>query len=548
MQKVPCQFKEDYEPTEETGSLKCYRLIAITVVFLFSLAVYVNTLDNGLVRDDRLVVLENIWITDIRYIPQILTSAVLDFEDNGGQSNQYRPAYHLYVMVGYALSGKAAWGYHLVNIVFHAFSSILVFLIIFELLATTRPTRGSPEGASEQNSGPLVLFSGFAALVFALHPINTESVAWISAVSELSLAFFYLLSFYLFIRSAKMGEIRYVGSVIFFFVSACSKETAVTLPALLIAYELVVAQRGFFTMVKRLVPFGAAGLVYLALRFWTLSGVIPIKAGHVADLSSFQLLLNVPPLVVKYIGKLILPISLNFDYVFDPVYTLIEPRAFLSAIITVAVIIIIWRLWRRAPRLSFALLFIFIPLLPALYIPALGLNTFTERYLYIPSVGFALLVALLVNKGIEFSGAKGYSLKIAPVAALVSLGVVIVAFYSYGTVARGALWKDAYTLWGDTVEKSPRSRIARNNYAIELSKKGAFDEALFHLEEAARIDPDSTLTYNNLGVLYARKGMLKEAVGAFERSLELAPFNSDAQKNLNKALGLLKEDEKRNFK
>lgn len=525
-------------------SLKCYRPITIAVVFLLSLAVYINTLDNGLVRDDRLVVLENKWITDVRFIPEMLTSAVLDFGDNPGVSNQYRPAFHLYMMAGYALSGKASWGYHLVNMFFHAFSSILVFLIISQLLVNSGPVRGSPEAPARESGSVNILLSGFAALIFATHPINTEPVAWISAVSELSFAFFYLFSFYLYIRCRKVGDIRYIGSLLFFFISACSKETAATLPIILIAYELILVQRAVLPVVKRLVAFGAAGLLYMVLRFWALSGVIPLKAGHVADLSSFQLLLNVPPLIVKYIGKLILPVSLNFDYVFDPVYSIAEPRAFISVIITVAIVIIIWRLWRPWPRLSFALLFIFIPLLPALYIPALGINTFTERYLYIPSVGFAFFVVLMVNKGVEFFGSKGYSLKVVPVAAVALFSIIIIALYSYGTVKRGAVWKDAYTLWGDTVEKSPASRIARNNYAIELIKRGILDEALFHLEEAVRIDPTSALTHNNLGAIYARKGMLPEAVSSFQRALELSPHDRDAKRNLNKALGLLKEDDK----
>ncbi|MBE9531467.1 MAG: tetratricopeptide repeat protein [Proteobacteria bacterium] len=295
-------------------------------------------------------------------------------------------------------------------------------------------------------------------------------------------------------------------------------------------------------MILRLITFGAAGVVYLALRFWTLKGVIPLKAGHLSDLSSFQLFINVPPLVVKYIGKLLLPTSLNFDYVFDPVYSISEPRAFISALITIALVIIIWRLALRAKEFAFALLLIFIPLLPALYIPALGLNTFTERYLYLPSIGFALLVVLIVNKVIvEFSRSKGYSFKYKLTAVIVILSVLSVVIYSVATVKRNKLWHSGYTLWGDTVVKSPASRIARNNYAIELSKRGFQDEALVHLQEAVLIDSDSALTYNNLGIVYAKKGMLNEALGAFKRAVEISPNDADARRNYSRALGLLKE-------
>lgn len=544
MQKVSRQSKDGYEPTGDMRSHKRKRLIAVAVVFLLSLAVYINTLDNGLVRDDKLVVLENKWITDLKYIPDMLTSAVLDFTDTPGVSNQYRPAFHLYMTAGYALSGTASWGYHLINILFHAFSSILVFFIIYELISCADPPRGSPGAGVLERGSQYILLSGFSALLFALHPINTEPVAWISAVSELSFAFFYLLSLFLYIRCSKPGDLRYIASVFFFFISACSKETAATLPVILIAYELILARSGILQTIKRLVPFGAAGGIYMLLRFSTLKGVIPLKAEHVADLSSFQLFLNVGPLIVQYIGKLLLPISLNFDYVFNPVYSISEPRAFIAAVITVGIVIIIFRFRRRAPEISFALLLIFIPLLPALYIPALGVNTFTERYLYLPSVGFAFLVASIIKKGVEFFGSKGYSLKASHQLAVALFFAITIVLYSYGTVSRNAAWESGYTLWGDTVRKSPASRIARNNYAIELSKRGSQDEALFHLEEAVRIDPGSSVTYNNLGIVYARKSMLKEAVNAFNTSLELSPYDIDARRNLNKALKLLADDER----
>jgi hypothetical protein len=518
--------------------------VAVVVIFLFSLLVYINTLDNGLVRDDKLVVLENKWITDIRFIPTILTSPVLDFEGTPGLSNQYRPAFHLYMMVGYALSGKASWGYHLINILFHAFSSLLVFLIISELLISLAVPRGSPAPAQAQRATFNTLLSACGALIFALHPINTEPVAWISAVSELSFAFFYLISLYLYIKSSKIGDRRYIASVFFFFISACSKESAATLPVVLIAYDLILTRSGLHETTKRLVPFAGAGLVYTALRLSTLNGVIPLKASHVADLSSFQLLINVPPLIVNYIGKLLLPISLNFDYVFDPVYSIAEPRAFIAAIISLFIIFLIWRFRLRARYISFALILIFVPLLPALYIPALGENTFAERYLYIPTVGFALLVVLIINKGVEFFGSKGYSLRGVNVRLAVLFFAVTITLYSYGTVTRNALWQNGYMLWGDTVHKSPDSRIARNNFAIELSKKGEFDRAIFHFKEALRIDPDSALTYNNLGVLYARSGKINEAVSAFQSSLELSPYDNDVANNLKRAQELLKVDDK----
>ncbi|MBI5234366.1 MAG: tetratricopeptide repeat protein [Deltaproteobacteria bacterium] len=491
--------------------------VAVLIIFTVSALVYINTLPNDFVRDDKGFILENIWITDVRYIPDMLTSAVWDFNQRPGVSNQYRPLYHIYFMLGYAMSGKEPWGYHIVNIVFHALSAVFVFLITFNLM--------------NKGNGSALIWPLFAALLFALHPINTEPVSWVSAISELSFALFFFISLYLYIRSADGHYVRYIGSVFFFFLSACSKETAVTLPLLLFAYDYFIRERRITAIVKALMPFALAGTVYLAARLWVLGALIPLKAGHVAGLTPVQVLLNIPPLVIKYLSKLILPIGLNFDYVFTPVHRLFEPRA-AGALMAIAFLVILGTAIRKRDKTAFlAFLWISIPLLPALYIPGLGENTFTERYMYVSSAGFSLMVSIMVRN-------------LKPKAVVAAFMLAIIVFYSIQTVSRTFDWRNGYTLWKDTVIKSPSSRIARNNYGNELAARGLLDEAMDQYKTTINIAPDSPAGYNNLGIIYAQRGDYRSAIACFQKVLELNPANLEARKNLERALKLVETQDR----
>ena len=178
------------------------------IIAIVVLSAYANTLLNGFVYDDRQQVLQNPWITNIRYLPNILFSSVWAFEGDHGGSNYYRPVMHLIYMAEYHLFGLKAWGWHLVNIIIHTLNSTMVFLIASTFFRLSTENNQEQETSREALSivdqytirnSPISAF--IAALLFAMHPINTEPVAWIAGIPELSFTFFYLLSFYLYRRS-----------------------------------------------------------------------------------------------------------------------------------------------------------------------------------------------------------------------------------------------------------------------------------------------------------------------------------------------------------
>jgi 4-amino-4-deoxy-L-arabinose transferase-like glycosyltransferase len=182
---------------------------ALAIILAVSFGVYFNALFNGFVYDDRYLILQNPWIRDARHIPDIFLTNIWAFQGEGA-SSYYRPILHLIYMVDYHIFGLRPWGFHLSKILFHAGNSLLVFFT-----ASTIINRHM--GGDTDTKTPQVYIPFVAALLFAIHPIHTEAVT--VGTTEVSLAFFYLLSFYLYIRADVMGRGVPVSSLVFFFLA-----------------------------------------------------------------------------------------------------------------------------------------------------------------------------------------------------------------------------------------------------------------------------------------------------------------------------------------
>jgi protein O-mannosyl-transferase len=501
------------EVTRKTGS-KLYLLFAILVIFVSSLAVYLNSLSNDFVYDDIAQVWDNPWIKDIRHLPEIFSKSVWSFETGSETSNYYRPLMHVFYMLAYRIFGLNPWGFHLINVLFHAGVSVLVFIVTMKLL----------QKFQSSSSDSHILPSSTAALLFASHPIHTEAVTWIAGLPDLSFTFFYLLSFYLYVLSRDGHKYSYPLSVTSFALAALCKEPALTLLIILIAYDFIVKKHNesLSDRIRRYLPFFLVAGVYLVLRYHALGGFAPEKKYQALNI--YQYAINVFPLVTQYLEKLLLPLNLNAFHVFHPISSLFEVRGFLSLLITMAYMVCIFLAFKKNRLVFFGLVLIIVPLLPVLYIPVLGENTFAERYLYLPSFGFVLLIALLlawvrVNK---------------PAAVRILMGTVIVlaGLYSAATISRNTVWKNDYTLFSDTIRKAPDAKIPRNRLGGFLLNRGRIEEAIEQYQVALQLDPDSDISHYNLGLAFSSKGRIEEAIEQYQAALQLDPDFADAHNGL----------------
>lgn len=492
--------------------------LILLIPFLASVALYVNVLWNRFVIDDIYQISQNPWIRDIKYIPEIFTTGVWTFA--GRESSYYRPLMHLVYMATYHVFGLRTWGFHLVSILFHSGVSVFVFLITSRLLEESEPR-------IDHSYLPLSLI---AAMLFAAHPIHTEAVAWAAGIPDLSFSFFCLLSFYLYIRSKSGSKTGYVVSVISFFIAALCKEPALTLLLVLAAYDYTFGDlgSGLTHYLKRYLPYLMVAGLYFIMRMNALGGFAPAKTP--IELTLGQGLLNGGVLFGKYLEKLFIPVSLNVWHIFRPVTSLFAPKVILSLFAVIAFVGVGILAAKRSKITFVSLCFIAVPLLPSFYFPALtqGLeNAFTERYLYLSSFGFILLVA----GAMAWIQLKWPKAKVALTAVILAL----IGFYSLITITRNTVWKTSYTLWSDATKKSPGSGVPHLNLGYALLYEGRPEEAKEHFRIAVRLKPDVTESFVDKGIAYSKRGLSDEAIFQFHAALMLEPDSAAIHYNLGLA-------------
>lgn len=503
------------------------KLAVLFIIIIVSFGVYLNTLSNSFVYDDEAAILENSWIEDIKFIPSIFLSHSWDFKyNNNSTSNYYTPLSFIVFMMQFFLLGISPCGYHLTNMIAHTMVTVMVFFIAISLFR-------------QMFNENIIVFPAVAALLFAVHPIHTEAVAWISAITELLMSFFYLLSFFIYVNTSEQKCKKFIVSAIFFFIATLFKLTAMTLPILLIVYDYSF-KKGIFAgdlrdkavrnnLCKRYMPFIIVSILYLSLRTYAIEGFIPEK-GFI-KITTYQVIINIFPLLKEYLKMLVLPVNLNILHVFHPVFSLSDRRMFTALCVIAFLILSALIAKKKSNGLFFSLSWIIIPLLPVFYIPAFtGESVLAERYLYLPSVGFVITAAILMRSIYHHRLFKGMT---APVLFL-SFSIVIVLFTLW-TVDRNYIWKDNYSLWIDTVKKSPDSYRAHNNLGSAYYRKGLLDDAFREYRTALLLNPFNDTALLNTGMIYCEKGKIDDAIREYQAVLLLRPDNYEAHNGLGSA-------------
>jgi len=501
-------------------------LFPLITILVISVLIYYRALAAGFILDDYSQVLNNHLIRDPGRIPEIFLRSAWVFEGAPPTSNYYRPMLNLIYMFTYYFFGYQAWGYHLVNVLFHACNAALVFLIMAKLTGSQ-----ADRLAGQQVENPVTAsFSPpfIAALLFASHPVNTEAVTWVAGVSDVSLAFFYLLSFYLYIVSAGTISRYYVLSVIAFLLAILCKEPGLTLPGILISYDYVFGKKKIWSpdSLKKYAVYIIVVCGYFALRLYVLGGLSPFRS--VGKLSNVQYVINVFPIFAQYLYKLVLPTNLNFWHTYSPITSLVSAEGILSLLVAAIFIGFLFVSLKKNRVMFISLILIVTTLAPALYLKGIVGKLFSERYLYLPSAGFAIfLSALLVRR--------------KPGRSIVKTGLVIIftcliIIYSLGTISRNAAWKDEYSLFADTVRKSPDSVVPRLELGNAMLLKGQSDEAIKQYNMALRMEPNLYVIHYHLGLALARKNRLYEAIEQYQVAINLNPGHPRIYEDLGRAL------------
>lgn len=493
---------------------------AAALLLACSLLAYSNSFQADFHFDDHHQIVKNHHLRDLRNIPRFFVDARLGSYQ--AEQRGYRPVTYATFALNYALSGYRVFGYHLFNFLLHAANALLVLSVVTVVLRDRK---------EEDTFHPAL----FAALAFALHPIQTGAVSYISGRAVLLATFFCLSSFLAFTAFRRAGKAggkvaALAISVLLFLAGLLSKEMAVSLPALLVVYDVVLTSRrkegllGTFRSALFYTPYLAVIVATVVIKK-LLQGFVAVKT---TPFGTAEYLLSQSKVVLLYLRLLVLPVRQNADYDL-PLTRSVDPAVVLAAAAIAAAFVMLLALRRRRPCISFFGLWFIVALAPeSSLVPITDLAV--EYRLYLPSVGFVACGALLL-----FRVLRRRALRFAAAAAvLVPLGLL--------TWSRNLVWASELSLWRDVAEKAPYSARAHSSLGRALYLEGRHREAAEALEKALKMAPAFPQRYgvhNNLGLAYMDLGLVSEALPHFREAIRLYPDFMEAHQNLGRLFNRL---------
>lgn len=517
---------------------KYFPYILLTVLVFLG---YGNTFLNSFHFDDIHSILQSPWIRGLDKIPQFIFSF------------SHRPLLILTFNVNYAISEFNVWSYHLFNILLH----LGVTLLVYRLALLIGASRGTDPGSK---GVPFL-----AALIFALHPLNTQSVTYLSSRSSVLATLFYLLTLILLFQGVLRRQtavcqggfqIRpdtgasvtvgwrtycwYFLALVCLVCGALSKEIIMTFPAMAFLFHFYFISADSFGrwLNKQKMKILLVGVLLgagILFKYLSQGGFLPTSPTSFSAASYFLTQTFVIPL---YFWKMFFPINLSIDIHF-PLFT--DWSRFLSygGLATLSVYVATLALVSRAqPLVGFGMAWTLITLLPeSSFVPLLDVAV--EHRTYLPLVGFSIFSA-------SFSYWLIGRLRGVPGALFATWGgiVLVLLFFAAGLVDRNAVWKDELTLWADASRKAPRLIRPYNNLGEAYDKLELYDKAIAEFKATLRINPNYVFGLSNLGNIYGKKEEYKKAAAYFEKALAVKPDYAPAHYNLAKALHKLGEPEK----
>jgi tetratricopeptide (TPR) repeat protein len=483
------------------------RGVAETLACAIAFLAYVPTLGFQFVYDDEPQIIQNPAIHAWHYLPHYFTSHAWAELVPNVRGNYYRPLFLLWFRLNHAVFGLDPKGWHLTTVLCHVLATYLVFTLVARLTADR-----------------LVAFS--AATLFGLHPVHIESVAWVSGVTDPLMAIFLMGSFLAYLRFRQGNRWGWMGlALTLFALGLLEKETTVVLGPLVFVYAWLYAEQRagisrFASALKHSLPFLALTVMYLALRAHVLRGL----SHTVTPVAWSSIALTEPSIVWLYFRHLLLPVGLSglygLPYVDNPASAaFVGPAALLLALI----LALAWgtRRLEDARLALFAYGWIALPILPVLWLRAYAEGDIAhDRYLYIPSFGFVLLVSLCLAGIANYWRASRKTLQLAGLAALALA-------YALGTVTQQTYWASDLLLYDRAYRIAPQDNLICNDLGKALMDAGHPGGAIALYSQVLAREPGYWLSNYNLGYTYYKIGKLQDAEAFLRRAISINAMDSD---------------------
>ncbi|HXY07736.1 MAG TPA: hypothetical protein VEI52_07770 [Terriglobales bacterium] len=452
------------------------RRLLIGAIVVITFLVFLPTIRYALVYDDFEQIVTNPRLTAWSYLPGYFTTHLWAHSPLQAP-NYYRPIFLIWLRLVDVALGPPSSLWHLASILTHLGATIAGLMLIHRMT-------GDFIGAA------------LATALFAIHPIHTEAVAWISSAADPLLTIFLLLSVYFYVD--RKGPISFV-SLLFATLAMFTKEAGIVTPALILAYEWT--QSRFTKAIEGAVPYFLAALLYTAFRMNALGN---LATGVPPNMSVSAMVLTWPRVLAVYAAHLAWPFHLSVCYDVP-----VETARWPLLLLVLAVAALIWTIRGGSANVRFGAAWFAITLVPGLGLRYLLTGDYVhDRYLYLPSFGLALILAVWFSR-IRFTPWR-----------VVTAGAIALAF-CLGTRSNLRIWQNDISLFRRAVETAPRNPYAKNNLADAYLKAHRESEAFPLLKEVIALNPGYRLGYYNMGRYYQQTGDYVEAEYYFSISDQL---------------------------
>ena len=490
------------------------------ILFLAAVAVYAVSISNGFVFfDDDKAILYN----------KALLNPSLGKFFTGENLGMYAPLSWIAYWFGQNISGKEAWGFHLLGMLFHALNAGMVFTFLKRLT-------GEHWAAF------------FAALLFAVHPVQVEAVSWAAALSTVLFSTFYLVSLLAYVRwrkpslpeaaSSKIpinhSSFSWLALSLLAFLAAClSKSAAVTLPLVLFAidYYLEKTNRSEASIYRTTLILSKIPFLLLAILFGLYTFATREQEGHNIQASSsiFSIadrFFMACQTLLFYPFKLLFPLGFSISYPFVKMDGVWRWDYYAAPIVLIALCILVWKKWRDNPNVLLGLALYLLPL--SIMLPFRTVGSFelrSDRYVYLSCVGLFFLAGILLQK-------------LKPT---VSNAVLLGSAALLGILAfrQTTVWADGVGLFKNCTEKTPESSLCQCNLAYNQLISNDYQGAATHYTEALKYDPSTVEAYNGRGQAYFQLRKYPEALADFTKAIEAGISTPKLFLNKGKCLVIL---------
>jgi tetratricopeptide (TPR) repeat protein len=523
------------------------RKVKYGLAFLVSLAtfaLYLHALHNDFVAlDDDAYIFENPHIRSFNIA--FLRWAFLDF-----YASNWHPLTWMSHALDYALWGLNPLGHHLTNILLHAINTFIVVILAMRLREALTWTTEQKGPAAFLRERAVLVTGGITGVLFGLHPLHVESVAWVAERKDLLCAFFFLLSimFYSkFVRMLANGAARkdpasrffyrhYLAAGGFFVLALLSKPMAVTLPVVLLIldwypFNRIQSLKTFrFAFVEKL-PFIALSLASSILTVYAQSAgraIVPITFVPL----SIRLLVAAKSLV-SYLWKMAVPLNLVPFYPYPENASLLAGKYLLAIACVVLITVICSALAKKQKLWLSGWGYYVITLLPVIGIVQVGGQAMADRYTYLPSLGPFLITGCSVAW--LFDSMNASQKRWIPAVRSIGVAAIVLAsvLSAYLTFQQIGVWKNSLVILNYILDKEPRNSPHVYLYrGMALEKAGKLERALDDYNQAIALDPSYSEAYDNRGLLYQKKGQVNNAIEDFSKSILLDPSSGKAYFNL----------------